>query len=235
MAYRLLSRLFALCASLASTLAFAQAWQPLDSIRAAAAEHARAHLAAGGTHSAVEAGALDARLRLAACAAPLEASSPANAWRGANATVAVACAAPQPWKIYVPVRIERSDRVLVTRRPLARDTVLTTADVVLAERDAQALPQGYLTDPLAAEGRRLRRALPAGAVVMPSMLDAVPVIARGQGVTLEAEADGMRIRMAGEALADGGIGERVRVRNASSERVVEGIVRSGEVVEVPLR
>lgn len=235
MFHRIATFLFAACATLASALACAQDWQPLDAIRAAAAAHARAQLARDGAKVDVEAGALDARLRLAACGVPLEADMPASAWRGTNATVAVACVGPQPWKIYVPVRIARSDRVLVTRRPLARDTVLTEADVVLAERDAGVLPQGYLTDPAAAAGRRLRRALPAGAVVLPSMLDSVPVIARGQTVTLEAEADGVRIRMAGEALADGGIGERLRVRNMSSERVVEGIVRSGEVVEVPLK
>lgn len=38
--------------------------------------------------------------------------------------------------------------------------------------------------------------------------------------------------MIGTALMDGAIGQRIRVENVNSGRVVEGIVRSREVVEV---
>jgi flagella basal body P-ring formation protein FlgA len=40
--------------------------------------------------------------------------------------------------------------------------------------------------------------------------------------------------MSAVALADGRIADRIRVQNLSSQRVVEGIVRSDSVVEVPL-
>ena len=117
----------------------------------------------------------------------------------------------------------------------ARDAVLRPEDVTLAERDPDRLPQGYVTTPAEVAGMRLRRAVPAGSVVTPAMLVAVPLISSGQQVTLEAGGDDMHIRMAGEALADAGLGQRVRVRNLSSERVVEGIVRSAQVVEVLLK
>ena len=67
------------------------------------------------------------------------------------------------------------------------------------------------------------------------MLTDVPLVTRGQQVTLEVGADTMNIRMAGEALDEAALGQRVRVRNLSSERVVEGVVRSAQVVEVLLR
>jgi flagella basal body P-ring formation protein FlgA len=72
-------------------------------------------------------------------------------------------------------------------------------------------------------------------VLTPAMLAAVPLVSRGQQVTLEAQTDGVHIRMGGEALAEAALGQRVRVKNLSSERVVEGVVRSDEVVEVSLR
>ncbi|MGH8206402.1 MAG: flagella basal body P-ring formation protein FlgA [Steroidobacteraceae bacterium] len=40
--------------------------------------------------------------------------------------------------------------------------------------------------------------------------------------------------MAGIALADGRIDDSIHVRNLSSERIVEGIVRSDGEVEAPL-
>ena len=40
--------------------------------------------------------------------------------------------------------------------------------------------------------------------------------------------------MQGTAMADAGIGDRVRVRNLSSDRVVEGVVDSPGVVRVTM-
>jgi flagella basal body P-ring formation protein FlgA len=72
----------------------------------------------------------------------------------------------------------------------------------------------------------------AGRVVTPAMLEAEIVIERGQTVTLVVEGDGLNISMAGRALMDGAVDQRIRVENAGSGRVVEGLVRSPQVVEV---
>jgi flagella basal body P-ring formation protein FlgA len=53
-------------------------------------------------------------------------------------------------------------------------------------------------------------------------------------VTLVVDNGGMEIRMAGKALSDGALDQRIRVENVSSRRVVEGIVRSAEIVEIRL-
>jgi flagella basal body P-ring formation protein FlgA len=60
------------------------------------------------------------------------------------------------------------------------------------------------------------------------------VIHRGQQVVLLAHSGAVEVRMNGVALADGRISERIRVQNQSSQRVVEGIVRSANEVETPL-
>jgi flagella basal body P-ring formation protein FlgA len=57
-------------------------------------------------------------------------------------------------------------------------------------------------------------------------------VQRGQTVTLVAEAGGISIRMAGRALSDGFVNQRVRVENLSSGKIVEGIARSPQVVEI---
>ena len=225
----------ALCACLLSGLAVAQSWQSLDSIRDAAVERVRSDLSAGSARRSVEADALDERLHLAACDVPLEAFMPPGGRRGANSSVGVRCSSPQPWKIYVSVRVSSRDRVLVAARPLPRDAVLGSADLEAVERDVDQLAQGYVTDVAQLSGMRLRRPIAAGAVLTPAMLASVPLIARGQQVTLEAGADSMSIRMAGEALDEAALGQRIRVRNLSSARVVEGVVRSAQVVEVLLR
>jgi flagella basal body P-ring formation protein FlgA len=222
------------CALLWTDVA-AQSWQSLDDIRTAAVEHVRADLPPGGAKRSVEAGVIDTRLRLPVCAAPLAAFTPTGVKPGANRTVGVRCLGPQPWKIYVSVRVSTRDRVLVASRPIARDAVLGSDDVRYEERDLDLLPYGYMMDAAHVAGMRLRRPAAAGDVITPSMIANAPVVARGQQVTLEAADASVHIRMAGEALGEATVGQRVRVKNLSSARIVEGIVRSPEVVEVLLR
>jgi flagella basal body P-ring formation protein FlgA len=57
-------------------------------------------------------------------------------------------------------------------------------------------------------------------------------VQRGQAVTLMADTDGMQVRMAGRALTDGLVNQRVKVQNLSSGKIVEGIARSEQVVEI---
>jgi flagella basal body P-ring formation protein FlgA len=226
---------YVLGACLVCNPARAETWQSLGSIRSAALAHVRGELAQDGARRDVEVGALDPRLHLAACGEALTAFTPPGARRGANGTVGVRCAGPQAWKIYVAVRVSSRDRVLVANRALPRDSVLAPADFTLVERNVDTLSQGYYGDAAELGGMRLRRPVAAGAVLTPAMLSAIPLVTRGQQVTLEAQTGGVHIRMAGEALAEAALGQRIRVKNLSSERVVEGVVRSDEVVEVSLR
>jgi flagella basal body P-ring formation protein FlgA len=45
----------------------------------------------------------------------------------------------------------------------------------------------------------------------------------------------MSIRMAGRAMSDGMVNQRVKVQNLSSGKIVEGIARSEQVVEIILQ
>jgi flagella basal body P-ring formation protein FlgA len=45
----------------------------------------------------------------------------------------------------------------------------------------------------------------------------------------------MSVRMAGRALSDGLMNQRVRVQNLSSGKIVEGIARSEQTVEIILQ
>ncbi len=180
----------------------------------------------------VRVGALDPRLRLQACSAPLEAFSVSRATRGNALTVGVRCTAPQPWTIYVSARVIYRGPVVVAARALARGTVLTEHDLRVARKDVSAAPAGVLTDPGQAVGRRLRRPVAAGATLTSALLETVPVIERGQRVDLVAGSGALMVRMTGRALMDGAAGQRIRVRNVKSRKVVEGTVDPAGFVRV---
>ncbi len=209
--------------------------QDLGAIRAAAGAFLRArHSDVKPADLRVHVDALDPRLRLTRCSAPLHTFLSPGSRAVGNTTVGVRCAAPKPWTLYVPARVVLYRKVLVAARPLARGTHLRKADLRLARRDVEQLPYGYLTSIRSARGKLLLRLVPAGMALSPQMLASPALVHRGQQVVLLAETGGLQVRVSGLALGDGAAGAAVKVRNLASGRVIDGIVVRPGVVRVPM-
>lgn len=218
--------------ALLSSAVAADEIQSLDSIRAAAEAFVLERVGStNGAEVSARAGRLDPRLRLAECARPLETFNAAGNRLGGNTSIGVRCPGPQPWSIYVPVRVERHMEVAVLTRNLTRGATLAAEDVQMERLDTTSLGFGYYSSLDELTGQTLRRAAAAGTVITPALVAIPPTIRRDEQVTLLAQRSGIAIRAPGRALADARTGDTVRVRNLSSQRVVEGVVRGpGEVV-----
>lgn len=204
------------------------AWQSVTSVRDAAVAHAQ-KTSPGGAR--LEAGRLDERLRLPACPAPLRARTASETATAMSVEIRCETAATA-WKLFVPVSVSVQVPVLVATRGLARGQVPGTADVEVQMRDRAGLGPAWLSslDELQGTGaqgapRVLARAVAAGSVLSPSLFANARIVRRGQSVTLVGRSGGFEVRAQGKALSDAGAGERVRVENLSSRRVVEGQVR----------
>jgi flagella basal body P-ring formation protein FlgA len=149
--------------------------------------------------------------------------------------VELRCPGAPPWHIYVPVRVVGTSVVTIAARAIVAGSVLTDKDVRVEQRDIPELPPGYLDDPTVAVGLTAGRPISSGAVITNQFLLGAKAVQRGQTVTLVADSGSMSIRMAGRALTDGLINQRVKVENLSSGKVVEGIARSEQVVEIVLQ
>lgn len=197
--------------------AWADGFQPVDSIRAAA-------LTTLGPGADAEA-TLDPGLRMPACPVPLQAQP-----TGSN-TVEVACPQPAGWRLFVPVKVRRNQDVLVLNRGIAAGETLGLADITVEKRDAARIAGAALANPADAVGKTARRVLPAGTLLSASDVVAPRLVRRGDTVELVSRRDGLEVRMTGRALSDAGQDERVSVENASSRRIVQGTVdASGAVV-----
>ena len=201
----------ALIGGLTACAALAADFQPVDSITAAA-------IGALPDGSDAEA-TLDPALRLPRCGAALVARV-----QGSN-SVEVGC--PDGWRLFVPVRVRRSQTVLVLARGVAPGETITADAFVAERRDASRIIGAAVADPAQAVGRVARRMLSAGSVLASTDLVAQRLIRRGDNVALVSRRGGVEVRVAGKALADAGENERVTVENLSSRRVVQGIVGAG--------
>ncbi len=201
----------------------------LSAAARAAAAHAFGPL---GTGQRLEVGVIAPGVQLRHCARPVEAT-PAPGVRVANRIVFVLqCAMPEAWRIYVPVSVVGVTPVVIAAHAIVAGTVLGAGDLAVASRDLTGLPPGYLDSPRIAIGLTAGRPLAQGQILTNQMLLGTEAVQRGQLVSLVAKIGGISVRMAGRALADGFVNQRVRVENLSSGKVVEGIARADHTVRI---
>ena len=149
-------------------------------------------------------------------------------------TVGVKCSGKKPWSLHVPATISIYKNILVAARQLQKGSELTAADVKLKKHDLADVPYGYFEDLKDGIGMKLKRRVLADSVLTPAMLKKQQVISRGQSVTIIAQSGSMVVRMAGKALGNGAVGERIKVMNIKSRKKLEGTVTSSGEVEVEI-
>lgn len=226
-----LARRCLLLALLGTTALPALAAPPSEAdVRAQAERFVQQHYAAPGSRVEVTSDPLDPRLRITDCAVPLVASLPGGDRMTPRLSVLVRCPGADGWTLRVPVALKVFRQVLVASRPLVRGDGIVAADVHAEERDVTRLPYGYLDSMDQVAERSLSRPVARGSVLTPSALGGRQMIRAGDHVQLVAELDGIAVRAEGIALGSGDSGARLRVRNGSSGRVVDAIVRAPGVV-----
>ena len=187
----------------------------------------------GEVHAKAE--ALDPRLHLAHCGGKPETFLPSGANLNARTTVGMRCNDKgAQWTLYIGVNIETVTPVLVLSHAAMRDVQLNAADVTVDVRHVPGLSSNYLTDIKQLKDYSVRQNLSAGVVLTPAMLQPAVVIHRGQQVTVLADASGISVRADAIALGDGSLNSRIRVRNISTSKEVEGVVDSSTEVRVAL-
>jgi len=210
-------------------------WHATADIAATAEAHILRHVDSSDGSTTVRASMLDSRLRLAKCSIPLEGFLRSGTRIGPKTIVGVRCGGAKPWKVYVPVEMVVQRTVWVASQPLPRGHLLTAADLVAAVRDVSQMNTGYVSDQKTLIGQKLKSSILAGRAITLQLVEADKIIRRGQTVTLAVATSALSIQMTGKALADGAMNQRIQVENLNSGRIVEGIVRSRELVEILVR
>lgn len=177
-------------------------------------------------------GKLDSRLKLAHCSSPLLTSlAPGSTFSG-KTTVHVKCTSQSEWTIYINANIHLYSHVIHTAEPLEKGHILTKTDLILSETDLNKVRYGYFTDIKSLIGKQLKRRLPQNKIVRVNYVKAPTLVKRGEIVNIVAENTGYSVKMSGKAMSNGAKGDRVQVRNLSSQRVIEGTVIQTGVISI---
>jgi flagella basal body P-ring formation protein FlgA len=182
----------------------------------------------------VSLGSLDKRLRLRACESSLEPFVNNRDKLVGKLTVGIRCHEPVSWTVYVPVEVSVLQSVVVAAKALSDEQILTADDVEVHQVDIGQLRRGHYNEEELVLGQQIRYPVAKGDVIEDRNIRPQTIVHRGQTVTILATNGGIQIRVKGKALADASKGQRVRVENISSERVVTGVAESPGVVKVTM-
>lgn len=120
--------------------------------------------------------------------------------------------------------------VPVAAHPLNKGDELGPREISYARKNLAYLT-GDTWDGLGG-ARRVKTAIGTGQVIYEASLDGVPLVAKGDSVTMIYEGENITLSVPAEVLADAGKGESVVVRNLESQREVYARVRDANTVVV---
>ena len=179
----------------------------------------------------VKASNLDARLKLNRCSIPKSVKLNGNQLRTSNTSVRVSCNGDSPWSIFVPVRIDVYQSIAVATRDILKGEIIMEADISLEERSLGNAGFGYTNSPQQLIGQAVTRNISSGSAVRTVHVTQPIVVKRGDKLTLQAGRGGLAVITYGTAMSKGRVGDRIRVKNENSKRIVDArVVAAGQAV-----
>ena len=124
--------------------------------------------------------------------------------------------------------------VLIACRMLQRGEALVEEMFELDERDITALRHDYFSEPAMLQGLQTRRSLAVGSILTGNHIEAIPIVRRGDEVQLIARTSRLSVSALGLAMQNGGVGERIRVKNSDSGKILYGQILDSYTIQIGL-
>jgi len=125
-------------------------------------------------------------------------------------------------------------RVAVARRAINRGAVIRNEDVRLEERRFRRLERIGLTDVAAAVGQQAKRYIARGEMIDARDIRPLPLVKRGDYVTVWLKRGGLVIRGSAKALQSGTYAQRIEVRAEPGGQVYTAVVTGPKTVQADL-
>jgi flagella basal body P-ring formation protein FlgA len=179
----------------------------------------------------ISVGNLDPRLRLGSCEHPIAFTIKDPSGLGGNISVNAQCQTGQAWSVHVPAQVAIYRQTPTALRDIARGEQINQAHIGTSLINISSIRQAFLLDEEAIIGKEAKRNISMGEPFRTALLDNPTAVRRGEMVTLESLAGSIKVSSSGTAMADGRVGQTIRVRNNSSERIISGVVMSQGLVQ----
>ncbi len=175
---------------------------------------------------------LDPRFKLAKCEVPLTAFSASDVNAQPRFSVGIRCNSNKPWSLYLTVNVEKLASLYITASPLSRGEILNENNIQRVKRDINKLRRGFFSNKKELIGMITKRSIRTGTIISSHHLKPPLMIKKGDNVDIIANTRSITIRMTGKAVSNGIKGQRIRVKNNSSRKIIDAIVITPGLVKV---
>ncbi|REL30306.1 flagellar basal body P-ring formation chaperone FlgA [Thalassotalea euphylliae] len=178
----------------------------------------------------VTAAKLDPRIVIKPCDQNLQANIP-DIHNSRNVNVKITCEGSSPWNLYVPVKVTIDAPVVVAKYAIDRGSMLTPDNIQIAYVDEKRLRGEAIGDVNTLYGAKAKRNIVKGKAISPNHVCSV---CKGDNVTLIALSSTFSIKTSGTSVSNGHVGDKVRVKNNRSGKLVTGRVSGVNKVTINL-
>lgn len=198
-----------------------------DAAQAAAPHDAR------GLRLEVSVGAIDSRLKLAACGA-IEPYLPPGSRLWGRSRMGLRCVdGMSRWNVTLPVTVKAMGRAWVVKGQVMAGSPLTEADVAQADVDWAEDSNPVLADSAQWLGQVATRTLSTGQAIRQGMVRPTQVFQAGASVRIIAQGRGFQISGDGLAISAGIVGQAARIR-LDNGRITSGVVLDARTVQIDI-
>lgn len=176
---------------------------------------------------------IDTRLRLATCDNNLTFERK-NTPIQSKTSIRARCHGKKPWSTFVMANISLKQSIVVVKHELPRHHILSSNDLTRVVKDIANLRRGYKTNINSLVGMQLKRNARANTVIYDFQLQLPDIIKKGDLVTVSTRRGSLVVSSPGIAMNNGHKGEKIKVENRRSSRVIQGRVTGPGSVEVLL-
>ena len=145
--------------------------------------------------------------------------------------IQLSCSSPY-WRQHIAIQFRVIQPVVVLSHASRGGQPLQSSQVRISRMDIGQLSKGFYRTPSEVIGLLSKRALPPGTVLSPDMLELPILVKRGQAVAIRLQRPGIEVEMDGTAMGSGHQGERIRVRNNQSGKIISAVIIARGLVQV---
>lgn len=132
----------------------------------------------------------------------------------------------------VLIQVIAKTHYLVTSRLLKAHEIIKEDDLIYVYNEIYGKPKGVIRTTEQAIGKETIAIIPKGTLLMEHMIRTVPVIKVGSKVSIWYDKNNISIKLDGEALQDGAVGDKIKVRNLLFKKELEGEIVDSKNIKI---
>jgi flagella basal body P-ring formation protein FlgA len=135
-------------------------------------------------------------------------------------------------KVIAPATIEVWSDVVLTVKPLGKFQPIEADDILVKKMNLARVPANVIVRADQVLGLRAKHNIAANCALRSDQIESPPVVMRGDVVQMIAESAVVKVAAKGMAKENGAAGDRIRVMNLRSKRIIYALVLDKQTVQV---